>query len=130
MELIIQHSGFVLMFGTSMNVLSWWNRGHSTRARFPQRTASYQRMIMWLLLVGNLPWMVLGVGVLSGSYVTPLDPLFLPEKGALEWLFWAAGLSWPFGLMIYVFVFDGAEEMSEHPGLLNLPSAWERHPMT
>lgn len=125
MELIFRHSWLFLVFATSLNAFTWWFRGRAVRAEHPERTSSYNRMLVWLLFAGNLPWLILGGGVLFGGFILPLDPIILSEMNAWGWAFWLCIPFWSIGLVLYVFVFGGAEELSKHPGLINIPIAWQ-----
>lgn len=120
-ELFFRHSWIGLIFVSAINAAVWWYRGKRVRAQHPERAASYKRMIAWMLIAGNIPWLILGGGVLFGGFILPIDPIILSGMNLWGWAFWICIPLWLVGLILYVFWFDGADELSKHPGLVNLP---------
>ena len=118
---MFRHSWVFLIVAMSANAFIWWYRGREIRDQYPERVSSYKRLLVWMLVVGNIPWLILGGGVLFGDFISPLDPIILSETNAWGWAFWLYIPVWSIGLVVYVFLFDGAEELSKHPGLINLP---------
>ena len=121
-ELIFRHSWIMLIAVTTLNAAIWWRRGRETRAAHPERAASYRRLIVRMLVTGNTPWLILGGGVLFGGFILPIDPIILSEMNAWGWAFWIYIVLWTIGFVTYIFLLNGAEELSKHPGLINLPN--------
>lgn len=82
-------------------------------------------MIAWFLVIGNLPWLILGGGVLFGGFTSPLDPIILSDTNFWGWAFWIVLPVWSLGLLFYVFWREGDKELSLHPGLINLPEKYQ-----
>jgi len=80
--------------------------------------AGYQRLFNGVLLWGNLPWVVMGVGIVVGG-VHSVFAYFQPRDGnpfVLAWFgvviaLWLLGFYW-------LIARRGAEFLVEHPGLL------------
>ena len=84
----------------------------------PELAAGYRSLFYGILLWGNLPWVVMGIGIVFGgvhsvfSYFRPRDgnPFVLAWFGVVVAL-WLLGFYW-------IFARRGAEFLIEHPGLL------------
>jgi hypothetical protein len=73
---------------------------------------------IWL----NLPWLVMGAGILSGGAHGVLDYL-VPSSGNLTVVFWwGLFLAMNFTIAIWVFFAGGAEKLEKFPGLPTLLS--------
>jgi hypothetical protein len=97
-------------------ILKFRSRAHIQQR--PELAAGYQRLFNGVLLWGNLPWIVMGIGILFGgvhsvfSYFRPRDgnPYVLAWFGVVVAL-WLLSFYW-------LFARRGAEFLVEHPGLL------------
>jgi hypothetical protein len=111
--------GFIAV--TCLNGAVWWWRGQVHIRANPALRSGYQRLIRGWLIYGNLPWLVMGAGILFGG-VPSVFHFFNPRNGpvVLAWYvtvvsLWAATGHW-------LFLRQGAETLVAHPGLLNFPS--------
>lgn len=84
----------------------------------PRLASGYGRLFRGVLLWGNLPWVVMGIGIHFGG-VRGIFSFFRPRDGdpfVLAWFgvvvaLWLLGFYW-------LFARRGAEFLIEHPGLL------------
>jgi hypothetical protein len=84
----------------------------------PELAKGYQRLFNGILFWGNLPWFVMGLGIVSGivpgifSYLRPRDgnPLVLAWFATVVGVL-LLGFRW-------IFAQGGAEFLAEHPGLI------------
>lgn len=84
----------------------------------PELEPGYQKLFKGILIYGNIPWIIVGIGNLS-KYTTSLtDYLYLKTLNPFVILFyisiviiWLLGVSW-------IFFKKGAEFLEEHPGLV------------
>ena len=84
----------------------------------PSLKAGYDTIFKGFLIWGNLPWLVMGTGILAGSVPT-IFHYFKPQDGnpyvisffISIFIVWLLGTYW-------LFVKDGAEMLVRHPGLL------------
>jgi hypothetical protein len=85
----------------------------------PALEAGYRRLIRWWLIWANLPWLVMGAGIVFGGvpsilhYLSPVDgPFVLAFYGTI-------GLQ-QISAFYWIFFRGGAEDLIDHPGLLNV----------
>ena len=121
-SLLFRHGWLLFVVVTCVNGAIWWHRAQPRIAENPALEEGYRRLIRGWLIYGNIPWLVMGAGVLSGS-----DPsifyFFNPGNGPFVVAFygsvvalWIAGFYW-------IFFRNGAEALITYPGLLNIPTA-------
>ena len=124
-ELLSRHAWFLFVVVTCVNAVVWWHRGQPIIAKHPERRERYLRLVRGFLFWGNLPWLVMGLGIVVGSVPSTFH-YFNPRNGpfVIAWFVTVIGL-WIL-TFIWLFFRRGAETLIEHPGLLNLPvsSPW------
>jgi hypothetical protein len=120
MPLFVRHFWIAFIAATIANAAIFWARSRRHVAADPSLAAGYRKLLWGLLLWGNVPWVIMGLGCLFGGvpsvfhYVRPRDgnPFVLA--------FFASGLL-IMGLGTYwLFSRGGAEMIVRHPGLLNV----------
>jgi hypothetical protein len=107
------------ILATILNSVSYWKRARSRIAANPGLQDGYRSLIKGFLFWGNLPWVVMGVGCVSGTvrsmfdYFRPRDgnPYVLAFFGVviLEWLL----------LANWLIRKGGAQKLVDYPGLVN-----------
>jgi hypothetical protein len=113
-----RHVWLIFIAVTVVNALILKFRSRAHVQQQPELAAGYQQLFNGVLLWGNLPWVVMGIGILFGgvpstfSYLRPRDgnPFVLAWFGVVV-AFWLLGFYW-------LFTRRGAEFLVEHPGLL------------
>ncbi len=102
---------------TCANALYLKFRSHAYIQKNPALAPGYRRLFWGLLLIGNLPWILLGVALESGAVSDLFGILEIREGNpyAIAYLglwiiYWAAGFYW-------IVLRDGAEFLIQHPGL-------------
>ncbi|MDH5589686.1 MAG: hypothetical protein OEZ65_09915 [Gemmatimonadota bacterium] len=121
MTSILDHFWAVCIAVTCANAVVWWRRGEEFRQRDPSLEYGYRRLVRGLLAWGNLPWVVMGIGMASGN-VDSLFRYFDIRGGgpfvlafyASMFVIWIAGFAW-------IFWGGGAMALVRHPGLSNFP---------
>lgn len=78
-------------------------------------------------LIGNIPWFVLGISVLSGLATDMFDALSYDEGHRTGIAFIASAIAVWLSLMLWVFVYDGAHFYLKHPGLLRTVGIAEKY---
>jgi len=117
-QILLKHVWVAFIAVTCINAIVWWSRGEPHRIRDPQLTPGYQTLIKGFLIWGNIPWVVMAVGILYGGVPSAIS-FFSPREGNLFvmaffasiFLVWIAGTYW-------LFLADGASKMVRYPGLL------------
>ena len=78
--LLLRHFWVMFIVVTSLNGAVWWHRAKPVIAAHPERRESYRRLIRGFLFWGNLPWVVMGLGILVGGVPTVFH-YFNPRNG-------------------------------------------------
>ena len=102
-----------------VNAVWVWMRSRAEVARDPDLGAGYAKLVIGYLTVANLPWFVMGYGIVIGG-VPSLWYYFRPQDGdpyVLMWfasilVLWALGTAW-------VYAWGGAEMLARHPATFN-----------
>ncbi len=116
--LFARHAWILFIAVTMINALILKFRSRAHIQRRPELRAGYRRLFNGVLLWGNLPWVVMGIGIVFGGVHSTFS-YFRPRDGhsfVLAWLgvvvaLWILGFYW-------LFARRGAEFLVEHPGLL------------
>lgn len=121
MELLFRHFWIVFVAATFVNQRAWWNRVQNRLRSNPDLEPGYRRLYRGSLFWTNLPWLAMGVGILSGQVPSMFDFL-RPSEGNVFVLAW-------WGLMAailslgtwWIFFAGGAETLERHPGVYMVP---------
>jgi len=120
-QIFFRHAWLLFIFITCLNGVIWRWRARKYISADPTLAAGYTRLIRGWLVFANLPWLVMGLGILFGGvptiwhYLNPRNgPVVLIWYGTVVTL-WVASIYW-------LFFRRGAEILIAHPGLFNLPS--------
>ena len=120
MELIFRHTWLLFIAVTCANAAVWWARGKKEIAKHPELESGYRQLIRGWLIYGNLPWAVMGAGILFGG-VPSAWHYFNPRNGPFVVAWYVTGAALWVATVYWVFFRRGAEALIRHPGLLNLP---------
>lgn len=120
MLIVLHYFWIVFILTTTANALTWPKRGREVIAEHPERAEGYARLSRGLLFWGNLPWIVMGLGCLTGDMI--VFDFFRPKEGNpfVVAFFVTIILEWILCLR-WLFFLGGAEALVAHPGLLNYP---------
>lgn len=107
---------------TCMNAAVWWKRAQEQIAQQPELEEGYRRLIRGWLIFANIPWIVMGIGVLFGG-VPGVFHYFNARNGpfVIAWYvsivaIWLLAAWW-------LFARRGAEEIARYPALFQGTSA-------
>jgi hypothetical protein len=121
--LLFRHTWLLFILVTCLNGASWWRESRS-RIRADRALASgYTRLLRGWLVFGNLPWIVMGIGILTADLPTSFHYLN-PRNGPVVLVWYATVVAEWVALLYWTFLRHGAETLAAHPGLLN----WPREP--
>jgi hypothetical protein len=79
-ELIFRHAWLLFIGVTCANGAIWWTRAKKEIAAHPELTETYRELVRGWLIYGNLPWVVMGAGILAGG-VPSVFQYFNPRNG-------------------------------------------------
>lgn len=122
MELLFKHIWMLFIVATVANGLALKHRAKKYIAEKPERRAGYEACVKGLMIYGNIPWLIVGIGNLSGwtdsifDYFNPraMNPVVLLLHACIV-LLWILGLWWIYGS-------NGAEWIERHPGIFRKTS--------
>jgi len=113
----LHHAWLMFVAVTVANAVILKFRSMAYIRQRPELADGYRRLFWGILLLGNLPWLVMGFGLEVGgvpgmfSYIRPRDgnPFVLTFIASVGML-WILGFYW-------IFARRGAEFLIDHPGL-------------
>ncbi len=121
MDLLLRHFWITFVVVTFVNGRVWWREAQSQIERDPSLEPGYRRLYRGYLFWMNVPWVAMGLGILSGrvgyvhEFLRPADR----NPAVLTWWSLMAGL---FALgTCWMFVGGGAELLERHPGMPMVP---------
>ena len=124
---LINYSWLAFIAVTVLNALVWRHRAGGHIARNPELKCGYKRLILGFVFWGNIPWVVMGLGLLVGGVSSVKDYLkpYQANPWVLAWYvtvvsLWALWLWW-------LFRRNGAHALVDHPGLFNIPLSKPEH---
>jgi uncharacterized membrane protein len=115
---LFRHIWILFIAVTVANALALKFRARRHIEANPELAEGYRRLFSGVLFWGNLPWLIVGVGIEFGG-VPNVFSYFRPRDGnpfVLAW-FTAVIALWLLGFY-WIFNQRGAEFLIEHPGLL------------
>ncbi|MBN2717149.1 MAG: hypothetical protein JXX14_14955 [Deltaproteobacteria bacterium] len=118
MDLIFFENGWlVFILVTVVNALVLNFRSRRFVENKPELKEGYQKFIVGMLFYGNIPWIIVGIGNLTGM-TSSLFEYFSPGQMNPVVLVFHASLLVLWGLSVYWIYFrGGAEFIESHPGL-------------
>jgi hypothetical protein len=78
--LLFRYFWLVFIVVTCANAAMWWRRAQAVIAQHPERRESYRRLVLGFVVWGNLPWVVMGLGIVIGGVPTVFH-YFNPRNG-------------------------------------------------
>jgi hypothetical protein len=107
---------FFLLMGLTNSYLGW--RSLLTHIQKNEVLKSKYRLLFTQYAIWtNLPWIVMGLGILLGEANGVLDYL-VPSSGNLAvMIWWGLFFLMNYGLVIWIFFAGGAEKLEKYPGL-------------
>jgi hypothetical protein len=114
---ILNHVWIAFIAVTLLYALAWWRAARVRIAQNPELRQGYKRLIRGFIFWGNIPWLVMGSGVLVGAVESPQDYLegWEANPWVLAWHVTVIGI-WML-LLWWLFRRKGAEALVAHPGL-------------
>ena len=118
LEILFLQTWALFILITVINAYILKSRSHKYIATNPELKDGYKKMFNGLLFYGNVPWIIIGIGNLTGltnstfDYFAPrqLNPIVLLFHLAVVVL-WLLSIKW-------IYFKNGAEFLEQHPGLL------------
>lgn len=130
MNLLSQYFWIFLIFINSLNAFNFKKRSKINISQNPALEEGYDNITKGWLIFGNIPWLIMGIGILTGvtnniwDYFSPklMNPAVLFFHITII-SFWIIGSFW-------IYVKDGAVFLARHPGLLNFKTPFSSKEIT
>ena len=118
MEFIFKYAWVLFVAGTLINVISLKKQSQSYIAEDPTLKEGYDKLIKGWLIYGNIPWLIMAIGDLTGitngvwDYFNPksMNPMVLLFHITVV-ILWIIGSNW-------IYFKGGADFIVKHPGLV------------
>ncbi len=118
MPAIINHLWIIFIVVTIANGLIWKSNSKKYIAEKPERKDGYHKLIKGWLIYANIPWAIMGIGMLTGI-TKSIDEFFNPKQiNPIVTIFhlsiiflWIIGSYW-------MYFRGGAEKLVDHPGMI------------
>lgn len=118
MPAIFNHFWVMFIVVTIANGLIWKSNSKKYIAEKPERKDGYDSLIKGFLIYGNIPWVIMGIGMLTGmtesmfEFFNPsqMNPIVIVFFLSIIFL-WIIGSYW-------IYFNGGAEKLVDHPGMI------------
>jgi hypothetical protein len=118
MPIVFKYAWILFVIVTCANALSYKYKSKKYIAENPDLKEGYDTIFKNFILYGNIPWLIIGMGCLTGSTSSlfdafnprALNPFVLAFHGSIV-LIWIL-------LVRFIYFKGGAEFLEKHPGLL------------
>src|SRR4030095_5766640 len=120
-EVVLTHFWLAVVAVTTINGRCWWAGVQARIQARPELEPGYRRLYRGYLFWANVPWILMGVGILSGQVRWMFDFLE-PRSGnpyVLAW--WSANGAVLAAGTVWVLWGGGAEMLARHPGFAMVP---------
>ena len=120
--LLFKYGWLIFIVFQCVNGVSWWQKGKPEMAANHALESGYRRLIRSWIVYGNLPLLIMGVGIQFGGVPTVFHYCNL-RNGPFVIAFWVSCVVLWVATFYWMFFQGGAEKLIAHPGLLSLPVA-------
>jgi len=108
----------LFIFAQCLNGAFWWFRG---TAEHPEKRSGYAKLVAAWVLLGNIPWFILGAGVLEGRIIS-MDDVFKPNHhNPFLQAFFVSIVVILLLVNFWIWVGNGSQTLIDYPGLANRP---------
>lgn len=120
MELILlKHFWVAFIFVTFLNAVILKRRAKEYADKNPMLEEGYNKMFLYYITIGNVPWIIMGLGMLTGYTETIIDYFRPRDMNPIVLLFHLSTIIILCVFDYWIFFRNGAEFLSRHPGLFN-----------
>jgi hypothetical protein len=119
--LVFRHFWLAFVVVTVVNGQAWWRQIQGRIREAPELAPGYRRLYRGYLFWANVPWLLMGAGVLSGR-VGGVHDFLQPRAGNPVVVGWWAALAMLLALGTWwIMLGGGAETLERHPGVPMIP---------
>jgi len=106
--LLFRHAWLLFVLTTCAQGAIWWRTSKPRIAQDPSLGPEYRNLIRSFLIYGNLPWLVMGAGIISGAVPSTLH-YFNPRNGPFVITFYVVLVTLWIAQFYWLFFRNGAE---------------------
>jgi TPR repeat protein len=118
--LFLKHIWILFVVSTFFNVYQSWKMVQVHIQKNPELETGYRQWLMVFAVVWNIPWFLMGAGILWGR-VDNIWQYLMPRQGnSTVILWWESMATMAFVGVLWLFM-GGAEKLEKYPGLLFIP---------
>lgn len=125
-NLLFKYFWVLGIFGTVVNAVIFKSRSKKYSVELPERKSGYDKLFKGMLLFGNIPWLIMGFGIIFGftdgvfDYFNPrlMNPIVLFFHLVIVILLILS--AW------WIYFYRGAEFIEEHPGFFQVKVLFSR----
>lgn len=118
MDFVFEQTWILFILVSIFNTYLFYNRAKPYIEKDPTLENGYRKITLYSLSLGNIPWLIMGIGNIVGfthntfEYLNPnqLKPIVLAFHASII-ILWIC-------LIIWIYFMNGAEFLEKHPGLL------------
>jgi hypothetical protein len=118
MEIIIDYFWVLLIVIMTVNGFIFKARTQKYIAEKPELESGYQDAFKVFLFCGNIPWVIMGIGNISGLTNNLFDFFFPREMNPIVLIWHASILTLYILAAIWIYLKGGAEFLEKHPGII------------
>jgi hypothetical protein len=119
MPLLFTHFWIMFIVITTANGIVWKSRSKKYIAQNPSLKEGYDSLIKGWFIFGNIPWLIMGIGMFSGMTKDMFEFLNPSAMIPIVTIFFVVLISEWILLVFWIFFKEGAEKLVKHPGLNN-----------
>ena len=118
MGLIEKHFWVICIVFTFLNVVVLKNRTSKYVSQTPQLKEGYNSFFKAMIIYANIPWLIVGIGTLSGQTSSVFDYFHPRQLNPIVLLFHLSIIVLWVLIVRWIYFKNGAEFIEKHPGLV------------
>ncbi len=118
MSFILEHFWIAFIIATFINGLILKQRSKKYIKENENLTEGYKKYFKGFIFFGNLPWIIMGIGDISGMTNNTFDFFYPRDMNPIVLIFHATVIFLWILLIWWTYFKGGAEFMEKHPGLI------------
>jgi hypothetical protein len=126
-SILFKHFWIAFILVTILNAVILKRRAKEYIDKDPMLEEGYNKVFLYYITIGNVPWIIMGLGMLTGYTETIIDYFRPRDMNPMVLLFHLSTIIILFALDYWIFFRNGAEFLSRHPGLFNSNSLFAKN---
>lgn len=119
MDFLFDNFWIMFIAGTIVNGLIFFYNSKKKIKVDPSLKDGYEKLFKGWMFFGNIPWVIIGIGNLTGMTESSFEFFFPREMNPIVLIFHAVVVCLWILSAWWIYFQDGAEYLEKHPGLIN-----------